>query len=75
MNAQYLREWINSLTDDIVFCYKGVVGSICPFSRNDISLCYGDHEISVKSIDEAMTTPFVNGRSISDICDDIEINA
>lgn len=75
MNAQDLREWINSLTDDIVFRYKGAIGSICPFSRNDISLCYGDHEISVKSIDEAMTTPFVNGHSISEICDDIEINA
>lgn len=75
MNVQDLRAWIDSLTDDIVFRYKGVIGSICPFNRSDISLCYGDYEISVKSVDDAMTTPFVDGYSISEICDDIEVNA
>lgn len=68
MNAEQLREWINSLTQDIDFVYDGVQGSICPFSRDSISLCYGGDEITVASVDEAMATPFIRGRSMNEVC-------
>ena len=70
MNAQELRDWIDSLTDDIEFQYKGVWGSICPFSRENISVSYGDEERTFNSVDEVMDTPFVDGKSMKDICDE-----
>ncbi len=42
MKAQELRKWIDSLTDDIEFSYAGKHGSICPISRAEIYLSYGD---------------------------------
>lgn len=73
MNDQSLRDWIDSLTADIEFKYNGVWGSICPFNRSNISLCYGDYEITVHSIDEAMNTPFIDGKTLSQISEQLEI--
>lgn len=36
MKSEDLRDWIDSLTQDITFEYLGVNGSICLFSRSDI---------------------------------------
>ena len=73
MSAEQLREWIDSLTQDIDFVYDGVIGSICPFSRNNISLCYGLYEITVGSVDEAMATPFIQGKSLNEVCESMTI--
>lgn len=71
MNAQDLRDWIDSLTDDIEFQYKGLWGSICPFNRSNISLCYNEYEITVDSVDKAMSTPFIDGKSLNEISTEI----
>ena len=73
MSAQDLYEYIDSLYQDIDFMYKGKCGSICPFSRNDISLCYDGKEITVDSVDKAMQTPFISGFSLSEICEELDI--
>lgn len=72
MKAQNLRDWIDSLTDDIEFRYKGLWGSICPFNRQNISLCYNNEEVTVYSVDEAMSTPFIEGRSLLEVCEELE---
>ncbi len=71
MNAEDLIDWIDSLTADIEFEYQGILGAICPYSRTDISFCYGDDDIKCSSIDEVMTTPFITGRPLKDICEEI----
>ena len=71
MNAIDMKKLIDSLSQDIDFEYRGIQGIICPFSRNDISLCYGEEEITVDSVEAAMTTPFVDGKSLAEICDEI----
>lgn len=68
MNEKELRQWIDSLTQDIDFVYLGMSGSICPFSRSNISVSYGDDERTFHSIDEVMETPFITGKSLKDIC-------
>lgn len=73
MNANNLRDWIDSLTDDIEFRYQGLFGSICPFNRQNISLCYHGNEVTVHSVDEAMSTPFIDGKSLNDLCDQLDI--
>ena len=72
MNAQDLRELIDSLTDDIEFEYQLRRGSVCPFNRANISLCYDGEEVTVHSVDDAMKTPFVAGYSLEEICDKLE---
>lgn len=71
MKKEDLKDWIDSLTQDIDFEYLGVSGSICPFSRSDISLCYGDKEQSFDSIDALMNEPFFDGKSLAEICDEM----
>lgn len=73
MKASDLRDWIASLTQDIDFSYQGKYGSICPISRTDISLCYDGGAVDVQSVDAAMTTPFINGKSLNDLCDQLDI--
>ena len=71
MNAKQLHGLIDDLSQDIDFTYKGADGSICPFSRDNISLCYDGQEITVGSVDEAMSTPFIQGKSLNEVCDDL----
>ena len=73
MKAQDLRAWIDSLTQDIDFSYRGVTGSICPFSRQDIELCYGDVTADATSVDEAMSIPFIDGHSFNEIAEQLDI--
>lgn len=73
MKASDLRDWIASLTQDIDFSYQGKDGSICPISFTDISLCYDGGAVDVQSVDAAMTTPFIDGKSLNDLCDQLDI--
>lgn len=71
MNAKVLRDWIDSLTQDITFRYAGIQGSICPFTRTNISVSYGDDEFTFNSVDEVMEKPFITGKPLIDICDNM----
>lgn len=72
MNANDLKSWISGLTQDITFRYRDIWGSICPFSRSDISLSYGDDEKTFRSVDAVMDTPFIDGKPLKEICGQIE---
>ncbi len=73
MKPKDLRDWLDSLTQDIDFLYQGVCGSICPLSRERIELCYGDNYATAYSINEAMSIPFIDGKSLTELCEVIEI--
>ena len=73
MKASDLRKWIDSLTQDIDFSYNGKNGSICPISRTNISLCYDGNTVDVQSVDAFMSTPFIDGKSLNDLCDKLDI--
>lgn len=73
MKASELKAWIDSLTQDIDFEYHGVLGSICPFDRKNISLCYGGQEVTVDSVDAAMEEPFIEGHSLAEICEELTL--
>jgi hypothetical protein len=73
MNATELRDWIDSLTDDIEFQYNGVWGGILPTSRENIILFYKDEDITVHSVEEAMNTPFIEGHTLIEICEKIVV--
>ena len=73
MTAFELRDWIDSLTQDIDFSYNGKYGSICPMSRTKISLCYDGDTVDVQSVEAAMSIPFINGKSLNELCDKLDI--
>lgn len=73
MTAPELRAWIDSLTQDIDFAYRGKSGSICPFHREDIALCYDGYAVDAHSVDEAMTLPFICGQSLDELCEELDI--
>lgn len=73
MNATKLRDWIDSLTDDIEFYYRGLPGSICPFNRDNISLTYNGDTVDVKSVDEAMGAKIFDGECLNDISEKLDI--
>lgn len=73
MNKQALRQMIDSLLSDIEFDYNGVHGAICPFSRTDIVVGFGDTEVRYSSVDEVMESDIFNGNRLEDICEKLSI--
>lgn len=73
MNPSDLKNLLDSLTDDIEFIYKGISGSICPFSRDNISVSYSGDEMTFGSIDDAMNTPFIDRKPLQEICQDFDV--
>lgn len=73
LKASELEALIDSLTQDIDFEYRGKQGSICPFARTDISLAYDGEEITVDSVDAAMAAPFIEGHSLTEICEELAL--
>lgn len=64
---------INALADDIEFEYKGKHGAICPFSRDDIIVAYGEVEIRVSSVEQALNEKIFEGLCLNEISDEILI--
>ncbi|WP_204889969.1 hypothetical protein [Pseudoflavonifractor phocaeensis] len=73
MSAKELFDWIDSLAQDIDFEYHGKSGSICPFSRSDISLCYNGEEVTVHSVEAAMREPFLDGHSLEELAEELRL--
>ena len=70
MKPKELASDIGSLMQDIEFQYKGVWGAICPFSRSNISVAYGEQEKTFDSVDAVMNEPFIDGKPIKEICEE-----
>ena len=73
MKAADLKSRISSMTQDIDFYYNGVHGSICPFAADDIALCYGGYNVDVKTVDDALTVPLIDGKSLSEMAELLDI--
>lgn len=70
MNCKELKLLIDALAQDFEFQYNGQDGSICPFSRECISMSYGSTEKTFNSVESVMETPFFDGKSLNDVCSD-----
>ena len=70
MKPNEMKSYIESLMGDIEFQYKGIWGSICPFSRDNISVSYGEQERAFDSADAVMNEPFIDGKPIKEICEE-----
>lgn len=73
MKANELRALIDGLTQDITFEYKGIMGAICPFSRSDIAVSYGERSQTFEAVEAVMKSTIL-GDSLEDICEDIDFD-
>ncbi|MBQ9364834.1 MAG: hypothetical protein IJT82_03570 [Schwartzia sp.] len=67
MTIKDLRSELANGFQDIMFYFNGKAGSICPFSETDFSVGYDGSSIQCNSVDEVMSTKFINGKSLNDI--------
>lgn len=81
MNADALRETLAKLPNLLEFEYQGRYGNIdhyyLPETKTHEYLLYFEDEskteILVDSLDKAMTTPFLDGNSLAEAAEQIEI--
>ena len=73
MKADVLKEQIDSLVSFVGFDYLGVSCGIDPINHSHFEMWYGKAYLEAKSIDEVMTTPLFDGKSLEEIADDIVI--
>ena len=71
MTAASLRAIFEDHDDDYCFYYKGKQGSVCIFSDTFIGLSYDGETVQVHTLDEVMTTPFVNGKTLTELANEI----
>lgn len=78
MNTEQLKKALIELPDILEFEYKGQYGNIDHFwnleTETEHYLLYFDgEETTVHSAEDAMTTPFVDGHSLAEIAELLDI--
>ena len=71
MKTDDLRKQIDSIITHILFDYNGKPCGIDPINLNSIDMWYGDDDYCAKSVDDAMSYPLFDGKSLNQICDKI----
>ena len=74
-NADSIRARLTQFCTLPGFEYRGIPCDVDPFDAGDFHMRCGDAEMDVDSIDQVMTLPFFQGRSLRDIADEIEITS
>ena len=74
MKKQELIKLINSFTTDIEFKYNSKFGAIIPLKMGEnITIGYGeDDDVVVKTAEEVMAYPFIDGKCLNEICEEID---
>ena len=76
MTAKELKRELTLGFTDYEFFFKGKHGSICPFNENGkfyAGITYAGQNFEVYSIEELMNAPFLNGKTLTECADEIEI--
>ena len=73
MTPDKFKTLIMSFTDDVVFSYRGKTACINPWNDKKYELGFGDVGKTYASIDELMSDPVFDGKSLNQIVGAIEI--
>ena len=73
MMADKIKARISEIVSHFTFEYKGKNAGVDPFSKDDFDMWFDDELINVKSIDEVMNDKFFDGKSLTEIADEIKI--
>ena len=70
MTATELEKELSLGYTDYDFLYKGKRGAICPFNKDDgfyAAVVYDGKTFEFRSLEELMRSPFIGGKSLSEI--------
>lgn len=74
MTAPEIKNLITAFTNDVVFDYNGKTVCINPFNDQKFEVGIGNATVhTFHDIDELMSAPVFNGRSLADIAPQISI--
>lgn len=73
VSADDIKKRISEIASHFTFEFKELRCGIDPLSPTDFDMWCGDDGCKVNSIDEVMTTPFFQGKTLDQISGDIEI--
>lgn len=68
-----MKNRIYSLVSFLGFDYEGVACGVDPINHSCYNMWYGDNDYTAKDIEEVMSVPLFNGKSLSQIYNSIEI--
>lgn len=71
MTAKQIKEHLDEMAAHFTFVYKGKMCGVDPLSRTHYEIWYGGADMVATSLDEVMTTPFFDGKSLEEIAEDI----
>lgn len=74
MTADEIRSRINEMCSHFTFEYNGKDCGVDPLSRTRFDMWYGDIQYTAKNIDEVMNTSIFEGKSLSEIPNDIKVD-
>lgn len=72
MSIKDIRKRIESLCSHVTFDFGGKACGIDPLASDQFDMWCGEDTMTAKSIEEVMTVPFFDGRSLEEIADRIE---
>lgn len=73
MSKKELMELILSLTQDVIFEYNGAVACINPWNESKFEVGYDGKAKTYDNISDVMNDPFYHGKSLSEICEKLDI--
>lgn len=73
MMSDKIKQRIGEIASHFTFEYKGKNAGVDPFSKNKFDMWFGDYDKTATSIDEVMNDKFFDGKSLSEIADEIYI--
>lgn len=74
MNIKVLRKCILEIVNDVGFCYKGKEYFITPHSEKSFTLRIDGAKKSYTDIDELLTDKVVDGKSISEMVNELDFD-
>ncbi len=73
MSLSDLKQEIESLVSFIGFTYKNADCGVDPISKECFYMHYGESTQTAENIEDVMNSPFFDGKSLSEIFNDIVI--
>lgn len=77
MNAAELKTELALGYTDYEILYKGKRGSICPYNMSDgsfrVNVVFDNHYSEYYNLDELMNAPFLDGQTLAECADEIEL--
>lgn len=71
-NIDNIRQCLEEMRTHVLFDYKGIACGIDPLSKNEIDMWFGKKNYTASSVDNAMAYRLFNGKSITDIADQVQ---